>query len=73
MEREFEILWSKESKVQFDEILQYLKNKWTEKEIKKFVSQLKSFEQIVVRFPEIFPESLNNTEIHELFYLSTIR
>lgn len=63
MEKEFEIIWSKESKVQFDKILRYLKDAWTEKEIKKFVSQLKSFERIVVRFPEIYPESINNPGI----------
>ena len=63
MEKEFEIIWSKESKVQFDKILRYLKDNWTEKEIKKFVSQLKSFEQIVIKLPEIYSESINNPGI----------
>jgi plasmid stabilization system protein ParE len=57
MKNDFGILWSKESKVQFERILLYLKNKWTEKEIKVFISQLKSFEKIVVKFPEIYSES----------------
>jgi len=43
MEREFEILWSKESKVQFDEILQYLKNKMDGKGNQKVCLSAKKF------------------------------
>ena len=57
MEKEFDILWSKESKFQFDRIVLYLRDKWTEKEVKKFASQIKNFERIVVKFPEIYAES----------------
>ncbi len=41
MENEFDILWSKESKFQFDKIILYLRDKWTEKEVKKFISHNK--------------------------------
>ena len=57
MSSDFEVLWSKESKIQFDRIVNYLKEKWTEKEVKKFILQLKSFEHIVKVFPEIYAES----------------
>ena len=57
MENEFDILWSKESKFQFNKTVLYLREKWTEREVKKFVSQIKNFERIVVKFPEIYAES----------------
>ena len=57
METEFCILWSKESKFQFDRIVLYLREEWTEKEVNKFVAQIKDFERIVVKFPEIYAES----------------
>jgi plasmid stabilization system protein ParE len=57
MRAEFDILWSKESKFQFDRIVIYLREKWTEKEVNKFVAQIKDFERIVVKFPEIYAES----------------
>ena len=57
METEWKILWSKESKFHFDRIVLYLRENWTEKEVKNFVFQIKNFEQIVLQFPEIYPES----------------
>ena len=57
MRAEFEILWSKESKLQFDRIILYLRKEWTEKEVKNFVGQIKNFERIVVKFPELYAES----------------
>ena len=57
METKFDILWSKESKLQFDRIVLYLREEWTEKEVDKFVKQIKNFERMVVKFPEIYAES----------------
>ena len=57
MGTEFEIRWSKESRVQLIGIVLYLREKWTEKEVNKFLTQIREFERIVIRFPEIYPES----------------
>lgn len=57
MGTEFEMRWSKESKVQLASIVLYLREKWTEKEVNKFLTQIREFEKIVVKFPEIYPES----------------
>lgn len=57
MGTEFDILWSKESKVQKDNIVLYLRKKWTEKEVSKFLVQIKEFERIVLKFPEMYAGS----------------
>jgi hypothetical protein len=57
MGTEFDMLWSKESKIQLDRIVFYLRGKWTAKEVNKLLTQIKEFEPIVVKFPEIYAES----------------
>lgn len=47
----------KNQNFQFDRIVIYLREKWTEKEVIKFVVQIKGFERIVVKFPEVYAES----------------
>jgi plasmid stabilization system protein ParE len=61
MRTEFDIFWSKESKVKLDSIVFFLRKKWTEKEVNKFLTQIKEFERIVVKFPEIYAESKKKT------------
>lgn len=60
MRTEYDILWSKESRFQFDRIILYLRKEWTEKEVNKFISRIKDFERIVTKFPEIYAESNKN-------------
>jgi plasmid stabilization system protein ParE len=62
MKAEWNVLWSKESKVQFDRIIGYLRENWTEKEVKNFILQIRNFERIVVNFPDIYPESGKKVE-----------
>jgi plasmid stabilization system protein ParE len=57
MGTKFEIVWSKESKLQFDKIIRYLKSEWTEREALKFTQELREFEKVVCLFPELFAES----------------
>lgn len=59
MRTEFDILWSNEPKLQFDRIILYLRKEWTEKEVNNFSGQVKDFERIVVRFPELYAKSNN--------------
>ncbi len=65
MEIEFGVLWSKESKFKFDRIVFYLRKERTEKEVNKFVAQIKNFERIVVKFPELYPESKKKPGLRE--------
>lgn len=57
MKAKFDVLWSQESKEQFERITSYLRAEWTQKEVNKFISKLKDFEKIVALFPEIYTES----------------
>jgi plasmid stabilization system protein ParE len=63
MKTELKILWSKESKFQFDRIVLYLRKEWTEKEVNKFIVKIREFEQIVVKFPEIYAESNRKADL----------
>jgi plasmid stabilization system protein ParE len=62
METKFEIIWSKESKRQFDKIVSYLRAEWTEKEVNKFVQKLREFEKVVCLFPQLYAESNKKPE-----------
>ena len=55
--RKYKVLWSKESKRQFEKIAAYLKALWTEREVDKFAERLKGFEKLVAEFPELYAES----------------
>ncbi len=57
MRRRLEVLWSEESKLRTDEIIEYLLHRWTQKEALNFLNALKKFENIVSQFPAIYPES----------------
>ena len=57
MRTSYNILWSKEARLQFTKIVAYLREEWSEKEVGQFIGKLRSFEKIVVTFPEIYPES----------------
>jgi len=57
MTTRYNILWSKEAKLQFTKIVAYLREEWSEKEVDQFINKLRSFEKIVVTFPEIYPAS----------------
>ena len=57
MKAKFKVLWSKESKLQFNRITAYIRIKWTEKEVDEFIYKLSNFEKLVRQFPEIYPTS----------------
>jgi len=57
MKAKLNVIWSKESKLQFDKIIAYLRDEWTEKEVNKFILKLRTFEKVVSEFPELYAES----------------
>jgi len=57
MRTNFVIRWSKESKFKFDRIILYLRREWTNKEVHKFIVNIRNFEHLVVKFPELYAES----------------
>jgi len=57
MRKKYEVRWSKESVVRIEETIDYLKFKWTQREIEVFLDTLINFENQVSLFPEMYPES----------------
>ena len=53
----FRVVWSRESKNQFDRIVHYLRTNWSEKEVTKFTSKLREFEEKVCEYPQLFAAS----------------
>ena len=51
------IIWSAQSDEDVGRIIKFLERVWSEREVLSFLEQLKKFETIVKRFPEIYPES----------------
>jgi plasmid stabilization system protein ParE len=57
MRNKIEVIWSLESAKRTEEIVKYISENWADKEVLNFLTDLKSFEEIVSYFPEIYPES----------------
>jgi len=54
---DYKIFWSEEALSNLEEILDYLNERWTEKEINRFKNKLNKQLEIICRFPTIFPVS----------------
>ena len=63
MKKKLEVIWSEESDIRTDEIIDYLLANFSQKEVSHFLNLLKDFEKIVERFPETYPESSNKKGI----------
>lgn len=59
------IIWSPKAVETFDAILSYLADKWTEKEIKKFVSKTARLIYLISIHPRLFPESIKRKNQHK--------
>jgi len=47
------IVWTKRAISEYDKIIKYLEENWTEKEIKNFVQQTDNFLNLLKVYPEI--------------------
>jgi len=57
MRKKFEVLWSAEAAERLAEVINYLRVKWSEREVNAFIRKVQKFELLVSRFPEIYAES----------------
>ena len=57
MAKKYKVSWSQESKHQIDAILNYLRQKWSEKEADNFLDLLLHFERTISQFPKSFKAS----------------
>ena len=58
MANKLDITYSNQAVLRADQIIKYLLENWSEKEVKNFLTALEGFEEIVTRFPEIYPQSM---------------
>ena len=54
---DYKILWTEEALSNLEEILDYLNERWTQKEINKFKDKLNKQLELIIKFPKIFPVS----------------
>ena len=57
------VAWSMESSNRIEEIKDFIRIKWTEKEVSMFLHDLKKFESIVKKFPYAYPSSPSAPDI----------
>jgi hypothetical protein len=58
MASKIDVVWSNESVRRTDQVIKFLTENWSIKEVENFLTALAAFEEIVSRFPEIYPKSL---------------
>lgn len=57
------VVWTNTSLKQAIEIKKYISKNFTEKEVNSFYSLLESFENAIKLFPELYPKSINKTNL----------
>lgn len=57
MANKLDIIYTNQAVLRTDQIINYLLENWSEREVKNFLDALMGFEEIVTRFPEIYPQS----------------
>lgn len=62
---EYNLYWSEEAVKNLEEILDYLRNKWTHKEAENFKLKLSKLLDLIVRNPLMFPLSNYNPRLRK--------
>lgn len=52
-----EIYYTNQAVLRIDQIIKYLVENWSEREVENFLEALQGFEAIVSKFPKIYPQS----------------
>lgn len=65
MKNGYSIKWSEDSVKDIQNIIQYLTDNWTEREIKRFFQRLERSISIIQIFPHAFPISPTNPSIRK--------
>ena len=58
MADKLDVIWSNESVHKTDQIIKFITENQSNKEVENFLTALAAFEEIVSRFPEIYQKSL---------------
>ncbi len=62
---DYELRWSDESVHNLEEILDYIKYKWTDKELNNFKNKLRHQLDLIVQNPYMFPASTIKQELRK--------
>ncbi len=65
MKSGYKILWTDHAITELKETIEYLENKWTERELRIFSAKLDHTIEIISKSPEIFPVSLEKKNIRK--------
>ena len=61
-----QIIWLPKAEEKFDEIIAYLQNNWTEKEVSNFIKRTEKVLQLILAFPKLYRRS-KRKNIYEAF------
>ena len=62
---DYKLRWSEESIRNLEEILDYLKNKWTDKEVNNFKKKLSHQIDLIIQNPLMFPSSIYRSNLRK--------
>lgn len=63
MKNGYRLLWSEKATLDLQQIIDYLKESWTEKEIKSFVKRLDKRLNLILINPRLFPKTTKRRNI----------
>ena len=59
------IRWTAKAEFTFNQIIQYLENKWSERQVPRFVKTVNNIIKKIAEFPHMFESSSSNTNIRK--------
>ena len=65
MDSEMEIIWSEKAKLTFFRVIDYLEEKWTNKEIIQFNQRTQIVIDAIIKNPGIYPYSTKNKDVRK--------
>ncbi len=61
---EFQLVWTKRAIDGYSNIVNYLEEEWTDREVRNFVKQSEDFFEILCHYPEIFQKTSNHKNVY---------
>lgn len=65
MKSGYKVFWTEHAKSELYETIEYLENKWTDRELRRFFAQLDHTIELISKSPEIFPVSFEKKNIRK--------
>ncbi len=65
MKSGYKVLWTDHAIAELKQIIEYLENNWTERELRTFAAKLDHTIELISKSPEIFPVSLEKEHVRK--------